>query len=410
VGILDKYLSKKPTKEDFAKKVLEALEKGGAGKLRYNPADNSIRVESRDATFYMDNAYTDYLATAKGARSGVIQRYVSSFLHHKPIPKDFASVKASLLPIVKDPAYFSLSLLMLKADGKDTSKIDDATEQIAEGLVTAIACDTEHTIMTVNRSTLEEWGATFEEALEIATSNLRDKTKPEGMKELAPGLFVSQWGDCYDSARLLLPDFFHRLSLSGDPVVFVPNRDQLWVTGRYNKAGINVILTHGRQSHFEQGHTLSPNLYVHADGKWEIYVPEDDALKKLYFSVKRQRDGMDYAQQKGYLEKLYKRENRDIFVATCVVYKEPDESLRTRCAWSNGVDSLLPETDEIAFVKDVQKKDIVTAGWNEVQAIVGSMMDREPEMVPVRYRVESFPNANQLSRLREMAKGKSAEK
>jgi uncharacterized protein YtpQ (UPF0354 family) len=403
VGIFEKLLLKKPTKVEFAKHVLNALEKAGVVGSQYDVEKSSIRVESRNATFYLDNAFASYLAAEKAQRSGVIQRYVSAFLQTASIPKDFATARASLLPIVKDPAYFSLSLLMLKADGQDTSKLDNVTKRIAEGLVATIACDTEHTIMTVDRSTLEEWRVTLEEALEVATINLRDRSNPEGMKEIVPGLFVSQWGDSYDSARILIPDILHRLSLNGDPVIFVPNRDQLWVTGKYNNEGIRAMLTHGKQSHFEQGHTLSPNLYTHSSGRWEFYAPEEEELKKLGLSMKKQREGIDYAQQKGYLEKLYKREKNDVFVATCQVLKRQDEALFSRCVWTNGVDSLLPETDVIVFLPDPKEKVFITVSWNGATSIVGFLMEMEPELTPPRYRVRHFPDAEQLVRLRQVA-------
>jgi len=404
VGIFDKLFLRKPTREEFVKKVLEALAKSGARDLQHDAEERSIKVGSSDKVFYLDNAFADYTAADPGARSGVIQRYVSSFLQDTSTPKDFASAKAALLPVVRDPAYFSLSLMMLKSDGRDTSNLDYATKKITDGLVAGVAYDTEHSIMNVNRSTLKEWGVALEESLQMAILNLRERTSPNGMKEIGSGLFVSQWGDCYDSARILLPDILHRLALNGDPVIFVPNRDQLWATGKYNKAGITAMLTHGKESHFEQGHSLSPNLYAHTDGKWQLYVPEEQELRKLALSVKRQRDGIDYAQQKNYLDKLHKREEKDIFVASCQVYKRPDESLLSRCVWSKGVDSLLPETDFIVFMEDVEKKEHFSVGWHEAMPIVNSLMEKEPELMPVRYRARKFPDDGQISQLRALAK------
>lgn len=409
MGIFDKLFGKKPTREEFAKIVMAALEKGGARDAQLNPEDGSIRVGSSNTTFYLDNAFTDYCAAEPRARSGVVQKYVATFVQSKPMPKDFASARGSLLPVVKDPAYYSLASLMLKADGKDTSKLNYVTKEIAAGLVAGVACDTQHTIMNANVSTLQEWGVSFEEALEIAVLNLRDKTTTAGMKEIVPGLYVSQWGDCYDSARILLPDILHRLSLNGDPVIFVPNRDQLWVTGRYDKAGIGAMLTHGKQSHFEQGHSLSPNLYVHSDGKWEVFVPEDQELKKLALSMRRQRDGKDYAQQKGYLEKLYKMEKNELFVATCQLYKRKDESLFSRCVWTNGVESLLPESDLIVFMVDLKTKELISVDWKEAVPVVGALMEKEPGMEPVRYRVRKFPNAELVARLREAEQRNSSD-
>jgi len=402
MGLLDKFLGKKPTHEEFAMEIMEALARSGARNLDHNPIDRSIRVGSTENTLYLDNAFSDYAAAKPADRPGVIQRYVSSFLHIGSTPKDFATACFSLMPVVRDPAYFSLSLCMLKADGRDTSKLEYAIKEIAPGLVAAVAHDTEHNIMNVNRATLEEWGTSFDEALQTATFNLRDKTDPSSLKEIGAGLFVSQWGDCYDSARILLPDILHRLSLNGDPLVFLPNRDQLWVTGTHNSAAIKVMLVEGKVSHFEQGHSLSPNLYMHAEGQWRLYIPEEEELHKLWLSMKRQRDNLDYAQQKGYLEKFFERQKLDLFVATCQVYKRKDESLFSRCVWSKGVDSLLPETDFIVFMVPKSKEHFSVA-WHDAVRIVQPLMERDPELFPARYRVRSFPDESQLARLRQSA-------
>src|SRR5207245_46627 len=81
---------------------------------------------------------------------------------------------------------------------------------------------------------LTEWGVALEESLQVAILNLRERTSPDGMKEIGSGLFVSQWGDCYDSARILLPGILQLLALIGAAVLFVPHRDQLWSTTKSN--------------------------------------------------------------------------------------------------------------------------------------------------------------------------------
>lgn len=405
MGILDRLFSGKPTLEEFAKKVMTALEKGGARELQFDAAQNAIRVGPTDGTFYLANAFADYVAADRKARDGVIHRYVSSFLQHKPMPKDFASVKSFLMPTLKDPAFFSMAQLLMRVNGQDDSKFHTPTMPITGGLHASVAFDTENSIMNANQSSLDDWGVTFEEAFQVAILNLREKTDPNAIKQIAPGLFIGQWNDSYDSARMLLPDILHRLSLNGDPVVFVPNRDQLWVTGKYNKDGISAMLVHGKQSHFDQGHSLSPNLFLHTDGEWQTYLPLEEDLQKLAVGMRRQRDGLDYTQQKDYLDQLYKLRNVDIFVANCMLYKRKDESLFTGCAWTKGVESLLPETDVIAFVVDVEKKDKFIADWSLATQLVGHLLKPEPDLFPVRYRVTEFPTGDQLAQLREKSGG-----
>src|SRR5262249_5660120 len=177
MGLLDRLLFRKPSKEAFVKLVLEALQKGGASGVRYSAADFSVRVDSADKTFFLENAFTDYSHAEKTTdREASLQRYVSSFLEATPTPTDFDSARANLMPVVRDPAYFSLTTLKVRAEGKDASKLVYTTKPVAPGLVAGLAYDSERAIMTVNQSTLQEWGASLDDALDIAIQNLRDRT------------------------------------------------------------------------------------------------------------------------------------------------------------------------------------------------------------------------------------------
>jgi hypothetical protein len=307
------------------------------------------------------------------------------------------------MPIVRDPAYFSLAVLKIRADGGDYSKLATPTRAIAPGLIAALAYDSEHTIANVNKATLEKWGANFDESLELAKQHLRDRTDVKGFKQVAPGLFVSEFGDSYDSARLLLPDVLHRLNLNGDPVIFAPNRNQLWVTGTYDTASLGAILKYGPESHFGQGHSLSAGLYTISNGKIVEFLPDDPAQRELARSIRRRRDAIDYEQQKTYLNTIHAREKIEIFVGSCTVYKRKDESTYSCCVWSNGVDTLLPKAESIAFVVNAQSKELFTVPWETALPIVSGLMELEADFAPVRYRVRTFPSAEQLARLRAVA-------
>jgi hypothetical protein len=404
VGLFDKLFSKKPKMEDFAIMVQSALEKAGASGLKFNPADSSIRVESMDRTFYLDNAYRDYCHAETGnERTDRLGRYISSFLEAPTMPKDLASVKDHLMPSVRHPAYISLIPLKVMADGGDASQLSMPVKHIAPGLALGVAYDTEKSIMSVNSTSLENWGITLDAALELAMEHLRDRTPEDKFKQIVPGLYVSEFGDSYDSARVLLPDLLYRLQLNGDPVMFVPNRDQLWVTGKYDAPGIGAILKYGPESHFQQGHNLSPKLYQLAEGKVVEFFPEDPAQRQAAHSIECRRELTDYEQQGGYLKKINEREKRDIYISPYKLIQWKDGTLSSAAIWTKGADTLLPKTDEIAFV-DTQTKESIRVPWQDASAIVNGLMEQEPNLDPVRFRVRRFPDDSQLNILRARVK------
>jgi hypothetical protein len=163
----------------------------------------------------------------------------------------------------------------------------------------------------VNFKTLQSWDVDLDQAFAVAKENLWDRTRPDGF-EGSNGVYWARWGDSYDSSRMLLTELIYRLSVDGDPVAFVPNRDALLVTGTHNIAGLRVILNAGAENHFKQGHPLLPDLFVRDEGAWKHHIPEGPELREIWVGMRRQRDGLDYNQQKQLLDKLHEKVDVDI--------------------------------------------------------------------------------------------------
>src|ERR1700733_10109134 len=101
------------------------------------------------------------------------------------------------------------------------------------------------------------------------------------MKEIAPGLYEGQWKDSYESSRILLTDLVYRLSVSGEPVAFIPNRNEFCVTGSHKHVGLKALLKTSEAPHFG-AHPLSPNRYLLRDASWELHMQEDRELRELW--------------------------------------------------------------------------------------------------------------------------------
>jgi hypothetical protein len=256
----------------------------------------------------------------------------------------------------------------------------------------------------VNQEKLQSWGVSLEAAVQIAKDNLRDRTDQDGFTELRDGVHLGTWNDSYESARLILPDYFYRLSLQGDPVAFIPNRDILFVCGELDTAAMCFIVEEGAKTHFENGYPLSPNLYVLRDGKWELFTPKERALKNRLLEVQKRREATDYSEQQKYLNAIYGRDKKEIFVAGCQLYKKDDGSYFTHTVWSRDVDSLLPMADEITLFLNPEapegdSSEFLRVPWSKACARLASMMEPVEGMIPRRVRVRDFPDAAMLEEL-----------
>jgi hypothetical protein len=62
--------------------------------------------------------------------------------------------------------------------------------------------------------------------------------------------------------------------------------------------------------------------------------------------------------------------------------------------WSKDVDSILPVADYVHFYEGENKPTRVAA-WADVMRVMGTSMQKL-DGLPVRYRVNAFPNAEQM--------------
>jgi hypothetical protein len=404
VGLLNRLFSKRPSKRDFAELVKEALAKSGITGMDYDEKGFCLKMSEKGNVIFLDNGYAKYCKADNRLRKILLEQICSSFVESKSeMPGDFALARPHLMPIVRDSSYLSLVELHSRACGLDTSNIKCPFKVLVDGLSVLLAYDTDQSIQQVNQATLDRWGISFGEGLQVAIDNLRERTNPNLVTEEAPGVYLGRWDDSYESARILLTDLIYRLSVDGEPVVFLPNRNQFWVTGSRNAAGLKTVLKMGGETHFEP-HPLSPNLYLLSDSKLNSYIPEDIPLRDEWFSLRRRRESVDYTQQKDSLDKVFEKDNTNIFVASYKIFRLDDGTEYSACVWSKGVDSLLPKTEKIFFVVDPKEKNYVSVQWEAAIPIVGHLMDEESNLLPTRQRVRLFPSEGQLDELRLMTR------
>lgn len=404
MGLLNRLFSKKPSKGDFAELVKEALAKTGVTGMDYDEKGFSLKMPEKGNVIFLDNSYAKYCKADNHLRKILLEQLCSSFAESKSeIPGEFALARPNLMPIVRDSSYLSLVELHCRASDLDISNIKCPFRVLVDGLSVVLAYDTDQSIQQVSQTTLDRWGVSFGEALQVAIDNLRERTNPKLVTEEAPGVYRGRWDDSYESARILLTDLIYRLSVDGEPVLFLPNRNQFWVTGSRNAAGLKAVLKIGQVTHFEP-HPLSPNLYLLSDGNWSSFIPEDIALRDEWSSLKRRREAVDYTQQKESLERIFRKDNTNVFVASYKIFRLDDGTEYSACAWSKGVDSLLPRTEKIFFVVDPKDKNYVSILWEAAIPIVGYLMAEESNLMPTRQRVRLFPSEGQLDELRRMTR------
>lgn len=394
MNILDFFRSKPQDK--FAKRYKARLiSLGEQRSVEYDANEFLLRIGGRgdgEVIAYLHNCYKDQKSAPEHEREAIIDRYIAGFM--ESTPEEPLAIRAALRPVVK--SLSDIYLYSLRSEVDQGRSFELLYRNIVGDLVLVLALDTPNGIHLLERSKLEAWGIDYEDAEMVAIENLRAVTTPS-FAQIGTGVWLSQWGDAYDAARLMLPEVFVNLPLNGRPVVLVPDRDRLLVTGSEDTQGLKEMVSAANSIREEAHRPISGTALILVDGVWQEFTPEGD-LGIEFTNLSKLFRAQDYAEQKQLLERKFHTEKRDVFVSTYMLNKNVgDSAYNSICTLTKGAASLLPKTDDIAFVS-LEEGLKLRAKWDAVQLAVPHLFRRH-EMYPERWFVDAFPTPEELQRM-----------
>ncbi|KPU59525.1 hypothetical protein AN403_2951 [Pseudomonas fluorescens] len=401
-AFFDKLFNRPPTQKGFAQKIIKAARDGGFnGPLEYLPEEFRLR-QGGSAYFNLHNAYRDYLQADKDLKAGVLNAYLATLLaSHKGTPLTFEQARPLLRPVIRNLAMLEeIRLHHVRREGWD-SPFTVAHHPLGKDCVTLLAVDYPDTTSTLTKGPQDVWNIPLDEALSIALDNLRDVT-PDAFEEIIPGLYLGAWKDGYDTSRVLLPDVLQRARVKGRPVFMIPNRDVLMVTGDKDIEGLRHMIELSFQA-LEKGHALSSQIYTYEEQKIIQFPIQEPELDERLSDLQRLLFHGIYSAQKEFLDKIHEVRNEDVFVATHMLYEQPENSGKSFSisAWTQGVATSLPKTDRVALVQPQEDGPAImqVVAWQEVESMLGELLCAEKDFYPPRYSTLGFPGPEQRSQL-----------
>jgi hypothetical protein len=397
MGLLDRILNRPPTRDQFARMMLKRIRKSGDQRpIEYDAEKFQFRRNNSQISF-LGNVYLEYLRCERGGREQLIRNFLAMwYTTERDVPDDFDLVKADLLPALRAKSFFEIDMKRAEADGKFKAMY----ETIGEHLALALAYDLPTSMMIVNEEALEKWGVTFYEAMEVARQNLADK--PISYAEVG-SLYALMNNDGYDATRLVLLELVRKLNVAGETIAMVPNRERLYIAGADDNEGLTAML-HFAQEDVQHERYISGIAFRLERDEWAPWLPPDGhPLRRNFRELANHTMGQMYTVQAELLNKHYEASQVDLFAASFMGLKnESTGEFASHCMWLDGLDSLLPQTDEV-FLCRRQGNDmsiLARCDWETVCRLAGDVM--EPQgMYPERYRVREFPDDELLRRLRE---------
>ncbi len=400
---LDRLLGA-PTLDKLARDVTRTLDALGAKELHVDLAarEMTFRLHGGQMKLYLGNILQDLRRSRRAERPALLQRFLHDMLSPANIvPTRYDEVRAHLMPVVRrrdDMGIVALSALGATDD--PATRFRPATRPLAGELVIALVCDQPTSMAYVSEPELQRWQVAFDQALADALDNLRGLPEHGGWQPIGPGVWSGEWGDSYDSSRILLPDLIHRVGVR-DPVVAVPFRNALMLTSAGNEDGI-ALMARAIEHHLEDTQRwLSFQLLRLDNTQWQPHAPLV-AVDAWHLLNLRNAAAVNES-QKELLDALHARRGMDLVVASYQLMAREDLGTLSFSVWTEGTDALLPRTEFIVFKRrDDDPCDPLLVAWPEAVAIVGELMEAS-DYTPERFRVRRFPDEAQFARLAALA-------
>lgn len=340
-------------------------------------------------------------------RTRVLRRRFWSSIHAAPSEKPSSDLLQFVYPQMKDRAWFSVMRRQAElAFGDDESAQDQALLPHAvlnPELAAHLVMELPSSVTEVGADRLKAWKVSFAEAYQRAKENLRAVSPAREWDVDAQGVLVSPYQDGLDATRLVLPELFSGLAVSGDVVAVAPTHERVFVTGADN---VNGLLRMAEMVEKSLGgpRGLCAVTFRLVENRWERWLPPQNhpAYAKL-FLLGLQTRAAAYARQKEVLEALLDAVGQDMVVADLRAFRAPNGEILTSTAWQRGVEALLPQTDRIDFVSlddgaSLNEAQVWSTTFAIAQKTLGDMMQPIGDF-PERWLVKDFPDENQLKQM-----------
>jgi hypothetical protein len=390
-----KWFGLAPTEDGFVAELLNG--RPDAAEWVYDPAARTIR-HANHGVVGVANMFLEYSSAPKQARAGLMEKYKALLSEEvRKIPGLWTLAQANLYPLVRS----KYDRVTIEIDNRRSSEKVPAraSKEFLQDLDLVLGYDHGPTVSQVSVDKLAEWGITFEQGLERATANLRALPAPAWIDNGDSVLkLISEAG--YQESFLLLPKTFENLPIGRTALLAIPNRGVLLASSVESFAQLAAAI---RKSLTESPWPLSGSVFKIDDGKIELFsTPGSEQRLRTLTNL-----GLSsvYNDQKKSLQAHLEAVRQDVFVASFGLFtlKDLPDDLASWCSWTEGVDSLLPQTDLIAFVRDPRNsKQTALVRWSDAADVVGHYM-RDTDESPPRMRVNQFPTEDEWTALTQRA-------
>lgn len=396
MGLLDRL--RRPPRERFARRVLRALRDAGVAHARYLPEQFAIEVRrdspsAEPAVAYLGNLYRECERAGRAGSRERIATFLAAVIFNPGAPRAWEDVAPLLRPVLRTVTFG----LGVPATAPRPLR-RPAWPYLAEFVVV----DQPTSIMYVTAGQLQEWGVTERAVFDRARRNMAEIAASTGDGVAAgPRSLVRmvESGDAYWASHLFVDGWLagRRDGAAAPPLLFVPDTTGVLLAGRAaddTPQTVGKLFELAEREYREAARPISPMAFTvdEAGAVVPFLVPRGHPMYEITHRSEVLLASAEYAAQGGHL-------TTDAFVAGCAVAQRADGSVFSVASWAEGVDTLLPRADYVAFPSD--GADPFYVAWDDVAREVD--LEPEPGLEPERYRLRAWPHPGVVERLRRVA-------
>ncbi len=397
MGLLDRFGSPRRRFAQLALRV--ARHTPGVERAVYRADDFAIAIHRTGADgpahLYLSNVFRETADATTAERRERLERLIRLM---SPMPEeDWATVRGKLRPVLR-PVTFGAA----GPAGMRPPLSRPAMPYLRE----LVVIDTPDAMAYVLPDRIEEWGVEVAEVFAVARENLSAIARRHLERPWRDGPVVSLLddGDGYYTSLLLEPGWLAEVGerMGGPVLAFAPDNNTLLFTPLPDQ-GADQLYAAVERVFGEAVRYLSPVGYVAGpDGRAVPYTPPPG--HPHHVPVRRAAAVLaltEYSNQTDWLSDQYTKAGVEVHVGNLVAIEPPGGGpAETIATWTEGVSTLLPRADTVAFARTGGGVDF-RVPWSVAEQHAG--LEPEPLLAPVRYRVDAWPPAPVLAGLREHA-------
>ena len=401
MGIMDKLRTHlTPDGKKFARMLMEHFKAANPGvAVHFDEEKFCIflrRTDKPEAQYFLGTLYADYCRAKPADRSRMIAALTATTV--EAVPDSYAATwqeaKSRLLPRIRDRITYAL---MRKRDNCD-EKLNFTDEPFTDHLSLELVYDFPNSIGSVNHDQLAKWGVTRDQALTVARDNLWAISNRD-FKQVAPGVYLSDWHDSYDASRLFLHDLIWQLPVRGDHVVMTPTRNDLIVTGADDSEGL-VAMAKIAVRCLSDPRFITGAAVRLENNRWTSFMPpEQSPAFELFRHVALIGFGRDYQQQGEVLSNALGEQESETHIGRFLLFEAVgSKTVSSKTLWIEGCRNILPCVDQIMFMARDKNDEFRSMGqctWQSVQAAFGDMIQPTDDYPP-RFLATGFPTEEQI--------------